>query len=230
MQRSGVMGASSRAVVNANFILNTVHGIGSHNRREEVEDCWRKRRLEQDNKQRASLANATGERRLKLPYQKAAVEEAAASVEDTRTFWAEQKQRAMTATRTASPMEGALLSTMHTGTSVGRSENKTKLGKVGCRERVSDNAGNVGAKLLAAEKKRRKMKDDKKDKKDKKKSKSSKKEKRKREGQDARNVDDSNVEGLRKQDQDSDVGGAKGKKRKKRKEQKKHGSDKRRAN
>lgn len=207
-------------MVNTKFLINTVHGIGSHNRREEVEDCWRQRRLEQrDDKQRTRLSSATGDRRGELLYQKAAVEKAAASVGGTRTFWAEQKKRVMTATRTASPMEGTLLSTMQDITSGERSENKTKLGEVPCRHRDSRNAGSIGTKLLAAEKKKRKKKKD--DKKDKKKSKHSKKEKRKHEGQDARDADNSNVEeSQRRQNLECDVGGAKRKKRKKRKEQK----------
>lgn len=220
MQRPGGVGATSRAVVNTKFLINTVHGIGSHNRREEVEDCWRQRRLEQqDHKQRTRLSNATGDRRGELPYQKAAVEEAAASVDDTRTFWAEQKQRVMTAARTASPIEGALLSTMQAVTSVERSGKKTKLGKVPCRDRDNGNASSIGAKLLVAEKKKRRKRKD--DKKDKNKSKHSKKEKRKRECQNARDADNNNVEeSHRTRNLESDVGGAKRKKHKKRKEQK----------
>ncbi|CAN0544872.1 unnamed protein product, partial [Ectocarpus sp. 12 AP-2014] len=33
-------GGSGRAGVNKNFLLNTVHGLKSHNKREEEEDCW----------------------------------------------------------------------------------------------------------------------------------------------------------------------------------------------
>lgn len=232
MQRPGSTRASSRAVVNTNFLLNTVHGIGSHNRREEVEDCWRQRRLEQqDDKPRTRLSNVTGDRQRELPYQKEALEEAAASVDGTRTFWAEQKQRAMAATGTASPMEGALMSTMQTGTSVERSENNTKLGKVACR----DSSSSVGAELLADEKERRHKKDDKKDKKNKthkKKSKYSKKGKRKRGDQDARDADNNKVEESQRQENlESDVGGAKRKKPKKHKEQKKyHNANRKREN
>lgn len=174
-----------------------------------------------------------------MQYQKAPVEETAASVDDTRAFWAEQKQRAMTASRAASSMEGALLSTLQTGTS-GRSESKTKLGKVGCRDRDSSNFSNLGAKLLASDKQNeRKRKDQKKDKKDKadkkdkKKNKDKNKERRKRDGRDGRDVGSSNVEeSQREQSLESDVVGAKRKKHKKRtntsKDQKKHTSAKRR--
>eukprot|EP00904_Undaria_pinnatifida_P006618 jgi/Undpi1/3086/HiC_scaffold_15.g06460.m1 len=187
------MRTGARAVVNTNFLLNTVHGIGSHNRREEVEECWRQRRLEQqqDHKQ-GNEGNATRKRQREVTYQKTPIEQAVASVDDTRTFWAEQKQRAMagTATGASSAMAGAI-STVQTGTMMERRRNKTKLGE---GEGCDSDSRNRGAKLLRTKKKKRKKRDQKKDNNCRKKNKDSKKEKRKREGQDARDVDDYNVE------------------------------------
>eukprot|EP00904_Undaria_pinnatifida_P004900 jgi/Undpi1/153/HiC_scaffold_1.g00150.m1 len=186
------MGTGSRAVVNTNFLLNTVNGIGSHNRREEVEDCWRQRRLEQQDHKQGNEGNATRKRQREVTYQKTLIEQAVASVDDTRTFWAEQKQRAMagTAAGASSAMAGAI-STVQTGTMMERRQKKTKLGE---GEGCDSDSRNRGAKLRRTEKKKRKKRDQKKDKKYRKRNKDSKKEKRKREGQDARDVHDCNVE------------------------------------
>lgn len=91
MPRVTGSGAISRAGVNRQFLLSTVYGLESHNRREEENDCWRQHRLEQslDN----GLPNATGERQQKTTT---TAPRAHASTTSARIFWAEQKRRAMT--------------------------------------------------------------------------------------------------------------------------------------
>lgn len=94
MSRVAGSGASSRAGVNRQFLLSTVHGLKSHNRREEEKDCWRQHRLEQSLDIR--LSNATGERQQKNSSTKATALQAHGSTTSDRRFWEEQKLRAMT--------------------------------------------------------------------------------------------------------------------------------------
>lgn len=89
-------GGSGRAEVNKNFLLNTVHGLKSHNKREEEEDCWRQHSLEQKARER-QLAHDTNRNRGKDLAEEAGTSASHASDVDARRFWAEQKERAMTA-------------------------------------------------------------------------------------------------------------------------------------
>lgn len=86
-----VTGSSSRAGINRQFLLSTVYGLESHNRREEENDCWRQHRLEQSLEN--GVPNATAERQQKTTT---TAPRAHASATCARIFWAEQKRRAMT--------------------------------------------------------------------------------------------------------------------------------------
>ncbi|CAM9426841.1 unnamed protein product [Ectocarpus sp. 6 AP-2014] len=101
MPRDGMnRGGSSRAGVNKNFLLNTVHGLKSHNKREEEEDCWRQHGLEQRARERL-LAHDANRNRRKVPADGGDTSASHASDVDARRFWAERKERTMTATTPA---------------------------------------------------------------------------------------------------------------------------------
>lgn len=101
MKRSVVANGSSRTRINKQFILNTIDGLKSHNRREEEEDCWRQHRLEQDAHYRMT-SSASGGRQDNLdgevPNRPPIIH-----VDDERKFWAETKARAMTSLESAGP-------------------------------------------------------------------------------------------------------------------------------
>lgn len=93
-------GGSGRAGVNKNFLLNTVHGLKSHNKREEEEDCWRQHGLEQRARERL-LAHDANRNRPKIPADGGDTSASHTSDVDARRFWAERKERAMIATTPA---------------------------------------------------------------------------------------------------------------------------------
>ncbi|CAM9174053.1 unnamed protein product [Hapterophycus canaliculatus] len=98
MERRGGGGAGSRpSGVNKIFLLNTVHGLKSHNKREEEEDCWRQHALghKADRWDRPSNTAAPGRGEPKEEINETA---GGISEADARKFWAEQKERAMKAT------------------------------------------------------------------------------------------------------------------------------------
>lgn len=95
-------GESGPAGVNKNFLLNTVRGLKSHNKREEEEDCWRQHDLEQKAKSRRLSHDTSRARRSTEETSRAAD---SASEAETRQFWAEQKQKAMAA---ATPSAGGV--------------------------------------------------------------------------------------------------------------------------
>lgn len=82
--------------VNRQFLLNTVHGLNSHNRREEEEDCWRQHRLERESRC-PGLPKGGSQSRHGGSADKESTSAAHPSTVDARRYWAEEKQRAMTA-------------------------------------------------------------------------------------------------------------------------------------
>lgn len=97
--QAGGKGRSPRAAVNKKFLLNTVHGLKSHNKREEEEDCWRQHNLDQKAREgRRSRSHDAGFR-ARSESSTDSVHRAASPVleADTRQFWAEQKRKAVTA-------------------------------------------------------------------------------------------------------------------------------------
>lgn len=106
--------------VNKQFLLNTVAGVKSHNRREEEEDCWRQHRLQEEQQQqqyrpRARPDGSTDLRTLinqKRRQENRKMENSVrpdnrmgssgasstnSAAGSSREFWAEAKLRAMTA-------------------------------------------------------------------------------------------------------------------------------------
>lgn len=110
--QAGGRGGSPRAAVNKNFLLNTVHGLKSHNKREEEEDCWRQHNLDQKAKEgrRGRSHDAACRARRESSTDEAQRAVSPVSEIDTRQFWAEEKRKAMTAAQAASsagaPLEG----------------------------------------------------------------------------------------------------------------------------
>eukprot|EP00752_Nemacystus_decipiens_P005440 g4931.t1 len=108
----GSKGSSPRAAVNKKFLLNTVHGLKSHNKREEEEDCWRQHDLDQKAKEGRRSRSHDAACRARRERSTDAVRRAASPVSevDTRQFWAEQKRKAMTAALVSpsgdAPLEG----------------------------------------------------------------------------------------------------------------------------
>lgn len=84
--------------VNKVFLLNTVHGLKSHNKREEEEDCWRQHALDRKAQGRDGPSNTSYPPRRREPTEAVGESAAGASEADARRFWAEQKERAMKAT------------------------------------------------------------------------------------------------------------------------------------
>lgn len=174
--QAGGRGGSPRAGVNKKFLLNTVHGLKSHNKREEEEDCWRQHNLDQNKANKANGRSRSREacRRERRDNSTDAVHEAASPISevDTRQFWAEQKRKAMTALST--PPVGAPLT----------------VGRCKSRERARSDGSADGATLSDDDsKKKRRRKGEKKAK---------KKKKRKRErynsGSSSRSSSDSEVD------------------------------------
>lgn len=95
---------SSRTRINKKFILNTIDGLKSHNRREEEEDCWRQHRLEQEAQHRLEQeapTRPTNRRRQHNLDQEVPNRPLVIHVDDERKFWAEKKARAMTSLESA---------------------------------------------------------------------------------------------------------------------------------
>lgn len=107
-QEGSRVGGCRAGTVNKKFLINTVRGLKSHNKREEEEDCWRQHDLDQkaqQRQQRPSLShNTCRARRPEISIIDTAATKAStdASEVDTREFWAEQKQRVMTAASSSS--------------------------------------------------------------------------------------------------------------------------------
>lgn len=104
--QAGGRGGSHRAGVNKKFLLNTVHGLKSHNKREEEEDCWRQHDLDQKAKGRRLSRGAAGQARRKKPTDEAYGAASPVPEVDTRQFWAEQKRKAMAAGSASSSSVG----------------------------------------------------------------------------------------------------------------------------
>ncbi|CAM9507456.1 unnamed protein product, partial [Scytosiphon promiscuus] len=98
MERYGGSKTGSRSSgVNKVFLLNTVHGLKSHNKREEEEDCWRQHALDHRAQGRGRPSNTSPPRRRE-PTESGDRRVTDTSEADARRFWAEQKERAMAAT------------------------------------------------------------------------------------------------------------------------------------
>lgn len=161
--QAGGRAGSHRAGVNKKFLLNTVHGLKSHNKREEEEDCWRQHDLDLKAQARSRSHDAACRARRERPTEE--VHRAASPVPDadTRQFWAERKRKAMT----------AALATSSVGAPVdgGRWPDAAKHGDGGkSRERErSDGSADDGASLSGdGGKKRGRKKEERKTKKKKK--------------------------------------------------------------
>ncbi|CBJ31508.1 expressed unknown protein [Ectocarpus siliculosus] len=162
-------GGSGRAGVNKNFLLNTVHGLKSHNKREEEEDCWRQHGLEQRARERL-LAHDANRNRRNVPADGGDTSASHASDVDARRFWAERKERTMTATTPAIDPSAAAAATGGSSPSVDRK-----------RQREDSEEGTGRANGNRGD---RRKKDDKK------KGNKKKKKKRKRESRDRAGSDD----------------------------------------
>lgn len=108
--QAGGRGRIPRAAVNKKFLLNTVHGLKSHNKREEEEDCWRQHNLDQKAREgRRSRSHDAGFRARSESSTDSVHRAASPALEaDTRQFWAEQKRKAVTAAQ-ATASSGAPL-------------------------------------------------------------------------------------------------------------------------
>lgn len=155
--QAGGRGGGYRAGVNKKFLLNTVHGLKSHNKREEEEDCWRQHDLDRKAHGRRLSHDASRARRESST---GAVNRAASPVPevDARQFWAEQKRKAMTA-----------MSTSSIGTPLVGDRPEAKHGD-GCapRERERSEGSADRANLSDGDRKKRRKKEEKKAKKKKK--------------------------------------------------------------
>lgn len=116
--------------VNKKFLLNTVVGLKSHNRREEEEDCWRQYRLQEEFEQKqqpavhgsgsgASVRDVVGDERRRRDRRLEACaprhcrsptnltcDEGTTS--SSREFWAESKIRSAVTSTDSSKMEASL--------------------------------------------------------------------------------------------------------------------------
>ncbi|CAN0114319.1 unnamed protein product [Ectocarpus sp. 12 AP-2014] len=165
-------GGSGRAGVNKNFLLNTVHGLKSHNKREEEEDCWRQHDLEQRARERL-LAHDANRNRRQVPADGGDTSASHVSDVDARRFWAERKERAMTATTPAIEPNAAAVATGGGGGSSPAVDRKRQ------REDSEAGAGRANGDRGDRRKREDKMKANKK-----------KKKKRKRESRDRAGSDD----------------------------------------
>lgn len=99
MKRSVDANGIIRTRINKKFILNTVDGMKSYNRREEEEDCWRQHRLEEEAHHRVTLP--TNRRRENNLNREVPKRTPTIHIDDERKFWADKKARAMTSLESA---------------------------------------------------------------------------------------------------------------------------------
>lgn len=96
MQRSaGERPTSGVKRVNKNFLLNTVAGLKSHNRREEEEDCWRQHRLQEQQHPQRGETERSDLRSLINEGRRRRSSAASSASTNSREFWAEMKLRTM---------------------------------------------------------------------------------------------------------------------------------------
>lgn len=77
-----------RGRINLGFLSGTVRSVGSHNKREEIDDCWRERKMEEE-------ADNVSRKRRREDESQSPKNDSSATQEETREAWAAKKALAM---------------------------------------------------------------------------------------------------------------------------------------